>query len=112
MSDSIFSNINATDIGSIVYNDYVTLSGFTSGTLSGQIKSTSYCTQIEGVWLLDQIRVDVELANGDSGGPVYETGDSTPSLMGFSSAIQNGYTIVSKASHIGTAMSGVSLDFN
>ncbi len=112
VSDSIFSNINATDIGSIEYNDYLTLNGFASGAVSGQLKSTSYSTLIEGKWLLDQFRIDEEMASGDSGGPVYETGDSTPSLMGFHSATQGGFAIVSKASNLGTEMSGVSLDFD
>lgn len=110
--DTIYSNIHASDIGSIVYNDYVTMLGKASGTVSGQIKTVSYSTQIAGIWHFDHFRVDALMAVGDSGGPTYETGDSTPSLMGFSSAIQNGYTIVSKASYVDYEMSGVSLDFD
>jgi len=112
VDDVIHSDIAVDSVGSIVYNDYISMRGYSGGTTTGQIKTTAYDTWISGSgWLRDHFRVDDTVNLGDSGGPAYESGATYPDLMGIVSSVQGSYTIVSKASNLDDEISGASFDF-
>lgn len=113
ISDLIYSDIAADQVGSIVLNDVMTTKGSATsgGYFIGNIIATSYNTSYGGETVTDQFKVDHIATGGDSGGPTYEAGAQFPDLMGIVVATGTTYSVHSKASNIGT-LSGVSWDFS
>jgi len=114
VNSTIYTQIKPTEVGTPIFNDYVTMKGFTSGAVTGQIINANYCTKIGEVWLISHFRVNSLASHGDSGGPVYETGNSNGKLIGFISGgnIAQNFTIISPANKVGIEMPGVTIDFS
>lgn len=114
VSDKIYSGILADQVGSIVYNDYMTTKGYASsgGSFTGQINDVDYDAFYDGKDVREQFKVDTEATGGDSGGPTYESGAQYPDLMGIVVAGGTGYSVHSKASNMGGELTDVSWDFS
>jgi hypothetical protein len=113
VDDMIFSDIEIDGLGEISTGQTVTMKGYHSNTITGEINANSYSIVIDGVIQLDQFRIDSAPLTGDSGGPVYRTVEGTPKILGFISAVQDGeYTIASKAKHLAWMLPNVELDFD
>lgn len=115
ISDKIFSNILADQVGAIVFNDFMTTKGWNSTSFTGQIDDVSIDIQYTGpIDVRDQFRVDETARKGDSGGPTYESGAQFPDLMGIIVATDSNETISyhSKAAYMTGELTGVSWDFS
>jgi len=114
VNNTIYTQIKPTEVGAPIFNDYVTMKGYNGGAITGQIVNASYCVKVSNVWHISHIRVNSLSITGDSGGPVYETGNSNGKLIGFISGGSNNanFTIVSPANKVGIEMPGVTIDFS
>lgn len=115
ISDKIFSNIAADQVGSIVFNDFMTTKGWNSTSFTGQIDDVSIdILYTGGIDVRDQFRVDETARQGDSGGPTYESGAEFPDLMGIVVAKDVGNTVSyhSKAANMDDELTGVSWVFS
>jgi len=115
ISNKIFSNIAADQVGSIVYNDFMTTKGWNSTSFTGQIDDVSVdITYTGNIDVRDQFRVDETARKGDSGGPTYESGAQFPDLMGIVVAKDIGDTVSyhSKAANMDDELTGVSWNFS
>lgn len=116
VEDEIYSNINADQVGTITFNDWMTTKGQSSGSFTGQIKDVSIDITYPGsIDVLDQFEVNTAAIGGDSGGPTYEAGAQFPDLMGIivanDSPTNPTVSYHSKASNMDDELTGVSWDF-
>lgn len=113
VSNLVFSGIQIDGIGSIIPGKTVSMKGFNSNTITGEINANSYTVVIDGKIHANHFRINSPPLIGDSGGPVYRIIDGTPKILGFMSAIQDSqYTIASKVSLMGVELQNVELDFD
>ena len=113
VADTIFSDIDIDGIGDIIAGQTVSMKGFKSNTIQGEINANGYSVVIDGMIHISHFRIDSPPLSGDSGGPIYRIVDGTPKILGFMSAVQDGqYTIAAKATRIALELSNVQLDFD
>jgi len=110
ISDLIFSSINPGFVGGIVQNGFVSQEGYTTQGVFGLVTSTSWSGTVSGVWLNDLVKTSFVTQKGDSGGPMYDTVNS--SLLGFASGSDlTSFSVNSKASNVQSVMPGLTWQF-
>jgi len=112
ISDKIYNNIAAGAVGTVVEDDYLTTQSFDSGTIVGTVETVPFSTYVNGNYHRDHFLTTHDLAGGDSGGVLYESGAQYPDIMGGIVADGNGDSLHWQAEYLDDEISGVSFDFS
>lgn len=107
--DDVYLSIDLDSVGTVVYNDAVTIKGYV-GTTNTTVKTADYTTTVSGNTLRNHIQLNAAGLIGNSGGPVYDSGSDE--LYAIQSHNEGNFAIVSNANYLDDEITDASWDFS
>jgi hypothetical protein len=111
VDDQIYSGYEVDAATNPGYWDAVIMKGQTSGSKAGFVSATSYSTYVDGVYIKDMVQTTYVASGGDSGGPIMESGTTTPELHGIQSGSNGNSSVFSKSTRADDEFSGLTWTF-